>query len=170
MKSFYALGVSLMGVLLLAMPASAGPKKVVVGWIEKVRLFPGNFTVHAKLDSGAEYCSLHAANLTEFQRQGRTWVRFDLDNREGRKITIERPLLRKATIKRHFLKSQKRPVVKMGICLCRIYKEAEVNLVDRSGFQYRMLLGRKFMNDAVIIDPALKYSVEPECPEPQGLE
>jgi hypothetical protein len=170
MKYLYLTIISIFGVLALAPPLVAGELQIV-GWIEKVRLYPGNFLVHAKLDSGAEYSSLDAANLKEFQRDGRRWVRFDLtEPREGQKITLERPLLREATIKRHYLKSQKRPVIKLGVCLGRIYKETEVNLVDRSGFQYRMLIGRKFMEGLVAIDPAARYTVEPTCPEPDNLE
>ena len=45
-----------------------------------------------------------------------------------------------------------------------------MNLVDRSGFQYRMLIGRKFMEGAVIIDPSAKYTVEPECKEAASVE
>ena len=169
MKYPYALLAGLLGALVMALPAAAG-EKTVMGWIEKVRIYPGNFIVHAKLDSGAEYCSLDAANLTEFDRNGEPWVRFDLTERDGQKITIERPLLRTATIKRHYLKSQKRPVIKLGVCLGNIYKETEVNLVNRTGFQYRMLIGRKFMEGAVIIDPSAKYTVEPECKEAPTLE
>jgi hypothetical protein len=169
MKSLYFLMAGLLGALVMALPAAAGEKKVV-GWIEKVRLSPGNFVVHAKLDTGAEYCSLDAANLTEFERHGQRWVRFDLAERDGKKITIERPLLRMATIKRHFTKSQNRPVVKLGVCLGNIYKETEVNLIDRTRFQYRMLIGRKFMEGALIIDPSARYTVEPECQEPATLE
>jgi hypothetical protein len=169
MKFSYALLLSLLGALALVPSLAAGELKIV-GWIEKVRLYPGNFLVHAKLDSGAEYSSLHAGNLKEFQRDGRRWVRFDLTNREGQKITMERPLLREATIKRHFLKAQKRPVIKLGVCLGQIYKETEVNLVDRSGFQYRMLIGRKFMVGEVAIDPGAKYTVEPACQKPGTLE
>jgi hypothetical protein len=168
-KYLQALFLGLCGVLALA-PLLAAGELQIVGWIEKVRLYPGNFVVHAKLDSGAEYSSLHAGNLQEFQRDGRRWVRFDLTNREGQKITMERPLLREATIKRHFLKAQKRPVIKLGICLGRIYQETEVNLVDRSGFLYRMLIGRKFMEGLVAIDPAAKYTVEPSCSKPETLE
>ena len=51
MKYPYALLVGLLGALAAVLPAAAGEKKVV-GWIEKVRLSPGNFVVHAKLDSG----------------------------------------------------------------------------------------------------------------------
>jgi len=169
MKCSYALLAGLLGALVLALPAAAGEKKVV-GWIEKVRISPGNFIVHAKLDSGAEYCSLDAANLTEFERNGAPWVRFDLTEREGQKITIERPLLRWAPIKRHNQEPQRRPVIKLGVCLGNIYQETEVNLINRKNYQYRMLIGRKFMEGLVIIDPAAKYTVEPQCKEAASVE
>jgi hypothetical protein len=170
MKFLYPFLASLLGVLVLALPAAAGSKKVV-GWIEKVRIYPGNFLVHAKLDSGAEYCSLDAANLTEFTRDGKRWVRFDLEERrEGKKLTIERPLLRWAPIKRHNQEPQRRPVIRLGVCLGKIYKETEVNLINRRNYQYRMLIGRKFMEGVVIIDPSAQYTVEPHCKEPGGLE
>jgi hypothetical protein len=169
MKYSYALFAGLLGALVLALPAAAGGKKVV-GWIEKVRISPGNFLVHAKLDSGAEYSSLDAADLTQFERDGKPWVRFDLTEREGHKITIERPLLRWAPIKRHNQEPQRRPVIKLGVCLGNIYQETEVNLVNRKNYQYRMLIGRKFMEGFVIIDPAAKYTVEPQCKGAASIE
>jgi hypothetical protein len=169
MKFSYPLLAGLLGALVMVLPGAAGQTKVV-GWIEKVRIYPGGLTIRAKLDSGAEYSSLDATNLTKFEREGRRWVRFDVDNHEGERVTIERPVVREATIKRHFHKAQKRPVIKIGVCLGGIYKETEVNLVDRSGFNYRMLIGRKFMAGALIIDPAVKYTVEPHCAEPAALE
>jgi hypothetical protein len=170
MKYPVTLLITLFGALALAQPLVAGELKIV-GWIEKVRLYPGNFLVHAKLDSGADYSSLDANHTQIFERDGKKWVRFDLEERrEDKKLTIERPLLRWAPIKRHNQEPQRRPVVKLGVCLGNIYKETEVNLVDRSGFQYRMLIGRKFMKGAVAIDPAAKYTVEPACQEPAALE
>jgi hypothetical protein len=163
MKYLYPLLAGLFAALVLAPPAMAG-EKTIVGWIEKVRVDPGNFVVHAKLDSGAEYSSLDAGNLQIFERDGKTWVRFDLEEkREGKNLTIERPLLRWAPIKRHNQAPQKRPVIQMGVCLGNIYKETEVNLVDRKNYQYRMLIGRKFMEGVAIIDPSAKYTVEPAC-------
>jgi len=160
----------LLGLLALALPGAAGQKKVV-GWIEKVRIYPGNVLVHAKLDSGAEYSSLDAANLTEFTRDGKQWVRFDLEEkREGKKLTIERPLRRWAPIKRHNQEPQRRPVISLGVCLGAIYKETEVNLVNRQNYQYRMLIGRKFLEGEVVIDPSAQYTLEPHCQEPRGLE
>jgi hypothetical protein len=170
MKLAYPLLGGLLGVLVLALPALAA-EKTVVGWIEKVRLYPGNFLVHAKLDSGAQSCSLDASNVQIFSRGGQKWVRFDLEERrEGKKLTIERPLVRWAPIKRHNDEPQRRPVIKLGVCLGQIYKETEVNLVDRTNYQYPMLIGRKFMQGVFAIDPAAKYTVEPNCQEPANLE
>jgi hypothetical protein len=170
MKYPYAILAGLLGTLVLAWSAVAA-EKPVVGWIEKVRIYPGDFLVHAKLDSGAEYSSLDAGNLQQFERGGKKWVRFDLaENREGNKITIERPLVRWAPIKRHNQEPQRRPVIKLGVCLGSIYKETEVNLINRKNYQYRMLIGRKFMEGAVIIDPAANYTVEPNCKGSAVLE
>ncbi len=170
MKYTFALFASLIGVLVLTLPVAAG-EKTVVGWIEKVRIYPGNFLVHAKLDSGAEYSSLDAGNMQFFDRDGQKWVRFDLDEkREGKSITFERPVLRWAPIKRHNQEPQRRPVIKLGVCLGNVYKETEVNLVDRKNYYYRMLIGRKFMEGTVIIDPSVQYTVEPNCQKSAPLE
>jgi hypothetical protein len=170
MKYSFALLAGLLGILVLALPAVAA-EKTVVGWIEKVRLYPGNFLVHAKLDSGAEYSSLDAGNLQFFERNGQKWVRFDLaEKREGKNITFERPVLRYAPIKRHNQEPQRRPVIKLGVCLGNIYKETEVNLVDRKNYIFRMLIGRKFMEGVVIIDPSAEYTVAPNCQESATLE
>jgi hypothetical protein len=170
MKWLYSLLAGLLAALVLAPLAAAG-EKTVVGWIEKVRIYPGNFIVHAKLDSGAEYSSLDASNMQIFERDGKSWVRFDLEEkREGKKLTIERPLLRWAPIKRHNQEPQRRPVISLGLCLGTLYKETEVNLINRKNYQYRMLIGRKFMEGVVVIDPSAKYTVEPECKGPTPIE
>jgi len=151
--------------LIYALPSNAGDKPVA-GWVEKVRIYPGNLVVEAKLDTGAQTCSLHATKLKEFKKNGEPWVRFEVDNKQGGKAILERKVIRTAAIKRHFAGSQRRPVVRLGICLGNIYRETEVNLIDRSGFQYRMLIGRSFLEGQVVIDPGLKYQLEPQCRQP----
>ena len=140
--------------------------KKIVGWVERVRLQPGNVLLEAKLDTGAEYCSLDATNITKFSRDGQDWVRFEVDDHHGKTITMERPLLRQATIKRHFSKSQTTAGDSFaGSASAMSLEETDVNLVDRHGFIYPMLIGRKFMEGRLIIDPAAKHTVEPTCPE-----
>jgi hypothetical protein len=148
---------------------SNAESKDVVGWIEKVRICPGNVVVHAKLDTGADNCSLNAPHIEFFHRGNDTWVRFDLTNREGKTVTFERKTVRIAKIKRKGAKCQERPVILLGICIGSVYKEVEVNLVDRSHYKYQMLIGRKFLKGDLLIDSSVKYTVEPQCKEPRRI-
>jgi hypothetical protein len=159
--------ISLVALLVFALPFTALPlpadDKQLVGWLEKVCIYPGNLVIHAKLDTGAKYSSLNASHLTEFTRNGEQWVRFKVTSRYGKTVTFERKVQRVAKIKRHGARPQIRFAIRLGICLGSSYEEAEVNLVDRSDFNYQMLIGRSFLKDKVIIDPSLKYTTKPIC-------
>ncbi|MFH0826242.1 MAG: RimK/LysX family protein [Pseudomonadota bacterium] len=142
----------------------AGETKLVVGWVETVRILPGNLMIEAKMDTGADHSSIHVPEMTMFEREGRQWVRFGLRDKEGKLVELERMVVRKARIKRHDSKNQQRPVVSLGICLGSLYREVEVNLIDRSRFKLPMLIGRSFMGDGIVVDPTLQFTQEPACP------
>ena len=137
--------------------------KVIAGWVEKAKLYPGGIEVKVKLDTGAKTSSLHCDCAEPFERDGERWIRFDVINYKGNRITFERRVHRVAKIKRHFGKVQERPVVMLGLCLGSIYKETEVTLVDRTGFEYQMLVGRKYMEGDFVVDPGVTYSTQPNC-------
>lgn len=168
--TFLRIGLAIFLVMILMGPPPNAEEKSVVGWVENVRLSPGNIVIPAKLDTGADTSSLDASQATTFRRQGQEWIRFEVSTGHGREVTLERPVTRKATIKRHAAESQVRPVIKLGICLGKIYKETEVNLVNRQRFKYPMLIGRKFLKGSFLIDAARKFTVEPHCKELPGLE
>lgn len=164
MKTLYFL-IATVGVisLVLVSPVAAQGKQVV-GWLEKVRIYPGNLIIHAKLDTGAKNSSLNASHITEFTRNGEQWVRFNVIDRYGKTVTIERKINRTAKIKRRGGRAaQPRYSIHLGICLGDFYREAEVNLVDRSDFIYQMLIGRSFLADNFIIDPSAKFTTKPIC-------
>lgn len=140
-------------------------EKGIFGWIEKVRIAPGGILLHAKLDSGADHSSLSASNITEFTREGKDWVRFDIRNRKGETHTIELRSRRLAKIKRVEGNTQMRPVVRMGLCLGNRFLKVDVNLADRSNFAYPMLIGRNFLAPHVLLDASKSYTVEPRCEE-----
>ena len=142
---------------------SSGKEKQVVGWIEHVTILPQNLKVKAKLDTGARNSSLNAVNLVEFKRGEDTFVRFDLTNWKGRTETIEAKVIRIAKIKKHKSEPQLRPVIRIGICLKKTYKEVEVNLVNRSKFNYQMLIGRSFLIDDFVIDSSKTNTVKTDC-------
>jgi hypothetical protein len=140
-------------------------EKRIVGWIETVSIYPGNMKVKAKLDTGARNSSLNAQNLQQFKRDGETWIRFDLHNFNNRLEIFEAKVIRTTRIKQLGQKADIRPVIKLGICVGNTYKEVEVNLEDRSGFNYQMLIGRSFLKGSFIVDPGLTFSLKPDCQE-----
>jgi hypothetical protein len=140
-------------------------EKRIVGWVETVSIHPGNMQIKAKLDTGAKNSSLNAKNLRQFKREGETWVRFDLRNFKGRMETFEARVIRTAKIKQLGQEADSRPVIRLGICIGNTYKEVEVNLEDRRGFNYQMLIGRSFLKRAFIVDPGLTFTIKPNCQE-----
>ena len=149
-----------------ALPATGiAAEKLTVGWIERVALASDGVVIAAKLDTGADTSSLHATGIRAFARDGADWVAFEVVGQNGVKVGFERQVVRVARVRRASGGVQKRPTILMGVCLGKVYRVTEVNLTDRTGFNYEMLLGRSFLADHFAVDSALTYSVEPACPE-----
>ena len=68
-----------------------------------------------------------------------------------------------AKIKKHLSEPDNRPVILLDICLGNIRKRVEVNLINRSNFDYQMLIGRSYLKDDFIIDVTKEFSVESKC-------
>lgn len=137
----------------------------VVGWVEFVKFHQHDVIAKAKLDSGAMTSSLHAENIRYFDRDGERWVRFTYDKkarppRHGmpgvprQKQVIEAPLKRVVKIKQHTVDYVERPVVELPLTLGAKQYTVEFTLTDRDAFIYPVLLGRRFLQTALIIDPA----------------
>ena len=146
-----------------ALITRAGNDMRVAGWVESVSLFPGNLKIKAKLDTGARNSSLNAKNIKEFYRGGDKWVRFDLKNWKGRVVNFEARVTRTVKIKQLGGKPVTRPVIRLGICLGDVYKEVEVNLEDRSKFNYQLLIGRSYLRDSILVNSAVTFTLEPNC-------
>ncbi len=145
----------------LASPAVAAP--VTVGWVERVRIQPGDVVLEAKLDTGATTSSLGADGIETFRRDGRRYVAFEVEGNGRGRVRIERPLVRMVRIKDRGVRSRERPVVMFGICIGPVFREFEVNLVDRSAFDYPMLVGRSFLAHGLAVDASRRFTVEPAC-------
>jgi hypothetical protein len=144
-----------------ARPLAADP--VAVGWIERVWLGDEGVVVTAKLDTGADNSSLHATDIRWIARADGNWVVFDVTAEDGRKTRFERKVTRIASIRRAGGAMQKRPVVRMEVCLAGVHRLIEVNLTDRSGLNYEFLVGRSFLAGYFLVDSARQNTVEPKC-------
>ncbi len=143
--------------------AQGSKKLLVLGWLEEAALLPYNFQVHAKLDTGADTSSIHAENIEIYMKEGKERVRFDVSNRSGERLTIDKKVRRHVGIKRKKGRAQRRPVVRLGVCVGGIFEAVEFSLVDRSNFSSAALVGRNFLSGKILVDAADSYTSEPEC-------
>lgn len=163
-RSFAALGSLVLWSSGLPPAAAAEPR--TVGWIERVKLGADGLIVAAKLDTGADTSSLHAENIRWEKRADGDWVAFDVTGAAGEKTRFEHKVVRIARIRqRDSAPAQKRPTIVMGVCLGNVYQLTEVNLTDRSRFNYEMLIGRSFLAGRFAVDSARMNTVEPACGE-----
>ena len=139
--------------------------KEVVGRVEKVRLYPGGMVLKARIDTGAQISSLHVTSTELIFRNGEEWINFTVTNLKGKKANFERKIHRISTIKRHHDEVQQRIVVLLGVCLGNTYRETEINLFDRGGLNYPLLIGRQLLSGNFIVDPAQLFSKKPDCKE-----
>lgn len=159
---------------LAALPAmTTANEKSIYGLNEHVYIADIDMHMTAKLDTGAKTASLSAQDIEHFKRDGKAWVRFYLALDDAHEHAFELPIARISRIKRRSgdydpeedKSYTPRPVVKMAVCMGRTLKTIEVNLTDRSTFQYPFLLGSKaLIKFNALVDPSLKYSVgKPQC-------
>lgn len=157
----FGLFVALLGAVMIhAHPLFGKELPQEAGWVERVKIFPGNITLEAKLDTGAYSASIHAENISTFTRKGETWVKFDVPGEDGDSVTFEKKVHRRVKIKRHKQKSSERPVVLLGLCLGGHYEETEVNLADRSNYKYPVLIGRLFLADRVVVNASKTHLLQ----------
>ncbi len=143
-----------------------GVAPVLVGWVERVTIGTSGLVLMAKLDTGADVSSLNGRNLRLQRRGNENWVEFDVVNVAGASEHFERRVVRFSRVKRFGGDQQRRPVVRMSVCLRDHSANVEVNLTDRTGFDYQMLIGRNFLKDRFAVDPSARFTGEPDCGKP----
>lgn len=147
-------------VIAVTVPVSA---REVVGWAEVAVIHPGNLSIRAKIDTGAKTSSLNCKCHDIYEKDGEQWLRFSVDSHDGTLLWLDRKVHRFAKIKRHFGGVQERPVIMLGICLGGVYREAEVNVIDRSGLDFPLLIGRQFLDEEFLVDAGAQYINPPHC-------
>lgn len=158
-------------------PPERASNKLVVGQLEQVWLSAPALALTAKIDTGAATSSLDARNINLFERDGKSWVRFEIINpATGASESLERRLKRTVGISQAgSAATKRRPVVKMGIVIGRSKQTAEFSLSDRSHQGYQALIGRNILKDVMIVDvsrkniaPYVLPKKSPDSPDSKG--
>ena len=152
-------------VLLLPLQGFSATRDLeILGWVEYVRVLNPDFTLKAKLDTGAETSSLDAEIIKKFRKGGKRWVRFRIINRESNEEFIfVRERVRTINVVQHDGSRQSRPVVAVDLCIAGRVIESEVSLINRSEFTYQLLLGRSTLDGIALIDPANTFLSDADC-------
>ncbi|MFV3382578.1 ATP-dependent zinc protease [Pseudomonas sp. NY15354] len=166
MKSLLAL------LSVLALPVMAA-EPTLYGRYENIALPELGETLKAKMDTGAYTASLSAKDIELFTRDGDEWVRFRLATKDADGKVYEHELSRISKIKNRVDEDEegdvpevsKRPVIDLELCLGDVKRTVEVNLVDRSHFNYPLLIGSKALKAfKAAVNPAKKFTAgKPDC-------
>lgn len=166
---------SLLAVLsLIALPVMAA-EPTLYGRYEYIALPEiGGQVLKAKMDTGALTASLSAKDIETFKRDGEDWVRFRLGTKDASNQVYEHKIARISKIKtrseedeedREVVAPTKRPVVDLELCLGNVKRTVEVNLTDRSSFNYPLLIGAKALREfGAAVNPARRFTADkPDC-------
>lgn len=132
-------------------------EKVLIGRVEWVELPDLKLKARARIDTGAKTTSLHAVNIVEFKQQGELFVKFQTLTADGRPIEVTRKVDTTQRVSNTAGAVSKRYAVKEKIKLGSIEKEILVNLNDRSGMEYKFLVGRNLLLGRFIVDVARSH-------------
>jgi hypothetical protein len=92
-------------------------------------------------------------------------ITFKLTSKGGKEIILTKKVVRWVSIRRRGGGSIVRPVVMLDLCIAGRVVRGEVNLADRSGFNYPLLIGRNMLKKAAIsIDAREIFAEKRACP------
>jgi hypothetical protein len=153
-----------------------GEDTIVIGWLEKVYLPEYDFALRGKIDTGAKTSSLHATDMEFVHVEGkppRSRIRFITVDTKGNRRRMETDVVRHVRIKKSSLLSdnpvtEARVEIELDICLGGRTKRIKINLSDRKGMNYRLILGREALQGDYVVDVSQKFISGKECREKQS--
>ena len=140
--------------------ASDGSSPLVIGWRERVALPQlGIASLRAKIDTGARSSSLHVDAQWRFAEGGAPWVGFRIHTgvRGAQVIEAQAPVHDEREVTDSGGNRSRRLFLRTPLELAGITREVEINLTDRRGMLFPMLLGRTSLARAFVIDPARSF-------------
>ena len=133
---------------------------IVLGWREWLSLPDlGIARLRAKVDTGARSSALHVDAQWRFQSAGAPWVGFRLTPGRASAGVVEAtaPVLDEREVTDSGGNRRRRVFIRTRLRLAGAEREIELNLVDRGGMRFPMLLGRTALESMFTVDPACSF-------------
>ena len=136
----------------------SAPEPLVIGVTEYVDIPEWRIVrLRAKIDTGARSSALHVENIREL---GAGRVRFDVRlsrNESDRRVTVEARIVRRGHVRPSSGELEARIFVAVRVRIGPVEREIELSLVDRGRMIFRMLIGRRALAHAFLVDPSRRY-------------
>lgn len=134
---------------------------MVIGACEWVALPElGIDRLRARVDTGAKSCALHASSIETFDREQEPWVRFKVHMghpEPNRWRTCEARLKGVRRIRSSSGDAEERYSIRTPIVIGHSRWLVDITLTNRERMNYRMLLGRKAMENHALVYPARTF-------------
>ncbi len=125
---------------------------LLVGWHEIADLPDlGISKLPVKIDTGAKTSSIHATDIEVFKIGNIRWIRFQTEKANGEQINIETPIFDQRQVKSSNGQTETRYVIETLLSLGGHHWGIQLTLADRSNMRFKMLLGRRAMNNIQVV-------------------
>lgn len=133
----------------------------MIGWREWAALPQlGIAYIKPKIDTGARSSSLHVSVVEEFERDGKTFVRFKVHPIQRNKdfgVKAEAEVLEYRNVRSSSGQKSRRPVILTEIEILGQRWPIELTLANRDEMGFRMLLGREAVRGRFLVDAGKSY-------------
>jgi len=140
---------------------STDTDKLCIGWREWVALPELNLpAIKAKVDTGARTSALHAFLIEPYTENGREMLRFmihPIQQYQDLAIECRCPVFDYRKVTDSGGHSEMRYVIQSDVVIGGREWPIELTLTNRDTMRFRMLLGRRAMEDRFIVDPGASY-------------
>ena len=134
---------------------------IIIGWREWISLPDlGIPAIKAKIDTGARTSALHVFDLEAFENNGQSMVRFSVHPLQRKSSIIRRceaPVLGQRKVKNSGGRSENRYVIQTKAQIGDLSWPINITLTNRDLMMFRMLLGRKALEDHFLISPGCSF-------------
>lgn len=133
--------------------------RITIGWREWAALPTlGIEALRVKADSGARSSALHVDALWEFVEGGAPWVGFRMTpGLADVAVESRAPVFDRRSVTDSGGHRTERIFIRTQLRLAGIERDIDINLADRRGMRFPMLLGRTAMARVFTVDPARSF-------------
>ncbi|MDP0489700.1 MAG: RimK/LysX family protein [Verrucomicrobiota bacterium JB023] len=138
-------------------------RKLVIGrreWIGLPAL--GIEAMHGKTDTGAYNSSIHAEEVSTFDKEGEEWVSFLTHAQSGKEVRCEAPVSFRKRVKSSTGVGRMRIFVRTKFRSPRgLEWQVDLSLADRREMQFPLLIGRRALKSRFVVDTSRSHLLGP---------